>query len=148
VREGGWVKIWTCGVGLGEEKEEVRTGARMLPRARRRPCTWASRWASCSMEDWVGWSGTLCDWGDQRGSEERINGTTEWLDRGSRVEKTILTIVLRGWSTLLGRMVRREHGRGRGRAQLWRAQRLKRGLLCQCHENQRKGLTASHYVTI
>jgi hypothetical protein len=49
----------------GRRKEEVRTGAIMLPSTRRRPCTWASRWASCSIEDgeeWSGRSGTLCDW--------------------------------------------------------------------------------------
>lgn len=48
--------------GRKKRKEEVRTGARMLPRARRRPCTCASRCASCSIEDGEVWSGTLWDW--------------------------------------------------------------------------------------
>lgn len=39
----GSVKIWKCGAGVGEERKRVRTGAIMLPRTRRRPCTWASR---------------------------------------------------------------------------------------------------------
>jgi len=77
-RSGYWVRTrvrgrrWTflrVGRGMGQDldmwrrsgrgKEEVRTGAMMLPRTRRRPCTWASRWASCSIEDGEEWSGSL-----------------------------------------------------------------------------------------
>jgi hypothetical protein len=54
----------------GRGKEEALTGARMLPRARRRPCTWASRWASFSIEDGEEWSGTFCDWWS-RGRQRR-----------------------------------------------------------------------------
>ena len=67
----------------GKGKEEVRTGVRMLPRARRRPCAWASRWASCSIEGMERCGrGRFATGGVKgvRGEDERM----EWDDGSAR----------------------------------------------------------------
>ena len=77
VRGRRWTFLWV-GRGMNQYldmwrrsgRKEVRTGAMMLPRTRRRPCTWASRWASFSIEDVEEWSGALCDW-RRKGGQRR-----------------------------------------------------------------------------
>jgi hypothetical protein len=96
----------------GRENRRGRTGARMLPRARRRPCTWASRWASCSIEGGEEWSGTLCDWREEWELEDGSAGRIGPMGR-SRVENTMLTITLKYESTLLGRGWQRRGGNER-----------------------------------
>ena len=118
--EGGWVNIWTCGVGVG--------GKRRGPYRGKDATEGKTETMYVSIAVGVvlhrgrgGVVGVVVRLVEQRGSEERMegwNGATDWLDGRSRVEKTMLTIILRGESRRYWVKKRGEQGRRKGGARL------------------------------
>ena len=146
VERGGWVKMWKFGAGVeevvqgrgyyrgrdgdhGREHHDASHAPRRMAGKARRRCATRGRKGSQRMNRWIGAGGL--------GSMRR-----------SQVENKRLTIILKGWSTLLGRgWVRRARGgtrkRGGGAVQWWRTVEKNR---------QRLGLVAgtitlSYYIT-